>query len=130
MGPIGTIGAEAGEKRKQKTLQWQAARLVLGRAQGSVTPKFAATFGGSVEESGDALLSWAVAAGFGTPTQVHGGGRGRVDRGTIRRDVWSPSQLLGRFVPCWRLARGGGKPLCACRPPGLEGNPEGAVEKQ
>jgi hypothetical protein len=78
MVPIVTIGEEVGDKRKHKTLQWQEARLVLVHAQGSVTPKFAATFGGSVEESGHALLSCAVAAGFGTHPQVHGVGDGAV----------------------------------------------------
>jgi hypothetical protein len=73
-------GAAAGDKRKQKTLQWQEARLGLVHAQGSVTPKFAATFGGRVEESGHALRSCAVAAGFGTTTQVHGVGDGAVGR--------------------------------------------------
>jgi uncharacterized protein UPF0236 len=78
MVPIVTIDTEAGDKRKQKTLQWQEARLVMVHAHGSVTPKFAATFGGSVEESGYALRSCAVAAGFGTNTQVHGVGDGAV----------------------------------------------------
>jgi hypothetical protein len=90
MVPIVTIGAEAGDKRKQKTLQWQEARLVLVHAQGSVTPKFAATFGGSVEESGDALLSCAMAAGFGTTTQVHGVGDGA---------VWIAEQFAATFGP-------------------------------
>jgi len=88
MVPIVTIGEEAGDKRKQKTLQWQEARLVLVHAQGSVTPKFAATFGGSVEESGHALLSCAVAAGFGTNTQVHGVGDGA---------VWIAEQFAATF---------------------------------
>jgi len=78
MVPIVTIGEEEGDKRKQKTLQWQEARLVLVHAQGSVTPKFAATFGGSVQESGHALLSCAIAAGFGATTQIHGVGDGAV----------------------------------------------------
>jgi Uncharacterised protein family (UPF0236) len=78
MVPIVTIGTAAGDKRQQKTLQWQEARLVMVHAHGSVTPKFAATFGGSVEESGHALRSCAVAAGFGTKTQVHGVGDGAV----------------------------------------------------
>lgn len=90
MVPIVTIGAEAGDKRKQKTLQWPEARLVLVHAQGSVTPKFAATFGSSVEESGDALLSCAVAAGFGTTTQVHGVGDGA---------VWIAEQFAATFGP-------------------------------
>jgi Uncharacterised protein family (UPF0236) len=76
MVPIVTSGTEAGDKRKHKTLQWQEARLVLVHAHGSVTPQFAATFGGSVEASGQALLSCAVAAGFGTNTQLHGVGDG------------------------------------------------------
>ena len=38
MVPIVTIGAEVGDKRKQKTLQWQEARLVLVHTPGSVTP--------------------------------------------------------------------------------------------
>ena len=54
MVPIVTSKVEAGDKRKHKTLHWQEARLALVHAQGSVTPKFAATFGGSVEESGQA----------------------------------------------------------------------------
>jgi hypothetical protein len=76
MVPIVTSEAVAGDKRKHKTLHWQEARLALVHAQGSVTPKFAATFGGSVEESGHALRVCAVAAGFGTHTQLHGVGDG------------------------------------------------------
>jgi hypothetical protein len=76
MVPIVTSGKEAGDNRKHKTLQWQEARLVMVHAPGSVTPKFAATFGRSVEESGQALRSCAVAAGFGTHTQLHGIGDG------------------------------------------------------
>lgn len=76
MVPIVTSEATAADKRKQKTLHWQEARLALVHAQGSVTPKFAATFGSSVEESGQALLSCAVAAGFGPNTQLHGVGDG------------------------------------------------------
>jgi len=90
MVPIVTSGAEAGDKRKQKTLQWQEARLVLVHAHGSVTPKFAATFGGSGEESGQALRSCAVAAGFGTTTQVHGVGDGA---------VWIAEQFAATFGP-------------------------------
>ena len=74
--PMVTNGQEAGDKRKHKTLQWQEARLVMGHAHGSVTPKFAATCGRRVEASGQALRSCAVAAGVGTHTQVHGIGDG------------------------------------------------------
>ena len=90
MVPIVTIGIEAGDNRKQKTLQWQEARLVMVHAHGSVTPKFAATFGGSVEESGHALLSCAVAAGFGPTTHVHGVGDGA---------VWIAEQFAATFGP-------------------------------
>jgi hypothetical protein len=62
----------------------------LVHAHGSVTPKFAATFGGSVEESGQALRACAVAAGFGTNTQLHGVGDGA---------VWSAEQFATTFGP-------------------------------
>lgn len=76
MVPIVTSATAVGDKRKHKSLQWQEARLALVHAHGSVTPKFAATFGGSVEESGQALRACAVAAGFGANTQLHGVGDG------------------------------------------------------
>ena len=41
-----------------------------------MTPKFDATFGGSVNDAGQALLNCAVAAGFGTQTHLHGVGDG------------------------------------------------------
>jgi hypothetical protein len=74
--PIVTIGEKEGDKRKQKTLHWQEARLVLVHEQGSVTPKFDATFGGSVDDAGQSLMNCAVAAGFGTQTHLHGVGDG------------------------------------------------------
>jgi Uncharacterised protein family (UPF0236) len=76
MVPIVTNGGEAGDQRKHKTLQWQEARLGMVHAPGSVTPKFAATFGRPVEASGQALRACAVAAGLGLNTQVHGLGDG------------------------------------------------------
>ncbi len=90
MVPIVTSDPAAGDKRKHKTLQWQEARLVMVHAQGSVTPKFAATFGRSVEESGQALRSCAVAAGFGTHTQLHGIGDGA---------PWIADQFTATFGP-------------------------------
>jgi hypothetical protein len=47
MVPIVTPDTAVKDKRKQKTLHWQEARLALVHAHGSVTPKFAATFGDS-----------------------------------------------------------------------------------
>lgn len=90
MVPIVTNDAAAGDKRKHKTVQWQEARLALVHAHGSVTPKFGATFGGSVEESGQALLSCAVAAGFGANTQLHGVGDGA---------PWIAEQFTTTFGP-------------------------------
>jgi hypothetical protein len=60
----------------------------LVHEQGSVTPKFAASFGGSVEDAGHALFSCAVAAGFGTTTQVHGVGDGA---------AWRADQFAATF---------------------------------
>jgi len=69
--PIVTIGNAEGDKRKQKTLNWKEARLALVHEQGHVKPKFDAIFDGSVNDAGQALLNCAVAAGFGTETQLH-----------------------------------------------------------
>ena len=90
MVPIVTSDTAAEDKRKQKTLHWQEARLALVHAHGSVTPKFAATFGSRVEESGQALLSCARAAGFGTNTQLHGVGDGA---------LWIAEQFATTFGP-------------------------------
>jgi hypothetical protein len=76
MVPIVTSNEAAEDRRKYKTLHWQEARLALVHAQGSVTPKFAAPFGRSVDASGQALRACAVAAGFGKNTQFHGVGDG------------------------------------------------------
>ena len=69
--PIVTIGNAEGDKRKQKTLHWQEARLALVHEKDSVKPKFDATFDSSVAEAGQALLNCAVAAGFGKKTHLH-----------------------------------------------------------
>ncbi|MFI3135227.1 MAG: UPF0236 family protein [Methylococcaceae bacterium] len=74
--PIVLARIDEGDKRKNKKLQWSEARLALVHEQGSVTPKFEATFGGSVDDAGLALLNCAIAAGFGTNTHVHGVGDG------------------------------------------------------
>ena len=74
--PIVTARTDEGDKRKNKKLHWVETRLAMAHVQGSVTPKFDATFGGSVDDAGFALLNCAVAAGFGTQTQVHGVGDG------------------------------------------------------
>ena len=67
---------DGGDKRKKKVLHWKEARLALVHEQGSVTPKFDATFAKSVDDAGQTLLNCAVSAGLGTNTQVHGVGDG------------------------------------------------------
>lgn len=74
--PIVSARTDAGDNRKNKKLHWLEARLALAHEQGSVTPKFDAIFGGSVDDAGLALLNCAVAAGFGTQTHLHGVGDG------------------------------------------------------
>lgn len=86
--PIVTVNEESGDKRKQKKLHWQEARLALVHEQGSATPKFDATFQGSVDNAGQALLNCAVAAGLGTQTQVHGVGDGA---------LWIANQTEDKF---------------------------------
>ena len=86
--PIVTLGEQEGDKRKQKKLHWQEVRLALVHEQGSVTPKFDATFGGSVNDAGQALLNCAVAAGFGTQTHLHGVGDGA---------LWMADQTNAKF---------------------------------
>jgi hypothetical protein len=86
--PIVTIGDAEGDKRKQKTLHWKEVRLALAHELGSVTPQFAATFGGSVDDAGQSLLNCAVAAGFGTQTKLHSVGDGA---------TWIADQVENKF---------------------------------
>jgi hypothetical protein len=113
MVPIVTNGQAAGDKRKHKTVQWQEARLVMVHAHGSVTPKFAATFGRRVEESGQALRACAVAAGFGTNTQLHGVGDGAPWIAEQFTTTFGPqaSYLVDFYHVCDYLAAAA--PLCA-----------------
>jgi len=55
--PIVSIGEEEGDKRKQRTLHWQEARLAMAHPQGSTTPKFDATFQKSVDDAGKSRLN-------------------------------------------------------------------------
>lgn len=113
MVPIVTSDPAAGDKRKQKTLQWQEARLVMVHAHGSVTPKFAATFGRRVEESGQALRACAMAAGFGPNTQLHGIGDGAPWIAEQFTTTFGPqaSYLVDFYHVCDYLAEAA--PICA-----------------
>jgi hypothetical protein len=86
--PIVTIGEAEGDKRKQKILQWKEVRLALAHELGCATPKFAATLTGSVDDAGQGLLNCAVAAGFGTQTQLHSVGDGA---------SWIVDQVANKF---------------------------------
>ena len=119
MVPIVTSDDCAEDKRKHKTLHWQEARLALVHAQGSVTPKFAATFGGSVEASGQALRACAVAAGFGANTQLHGVGDGAGWIAEQFATTFGPraSYLVDFYHVCDYLAAAA--PVCAPTAPRL-----------
>jgi hypothetical protein len=69
-------------------LHWNEARLALAHELGSATPQFAATFGASVDDAGQSLLNCAVAAGFGTQTQLHSVGDGA---------TWIAEQVESKF---------------------------------
>jgi hypothetical protein len=86
--PIVKISDAEGDKRKQKTLNWQEVRLAAVHEKDSVSPKFDAIFNGSVDEAGQALLNCAVAAGFGTQTKLHG-----VSDGAF----WIRNQVTSKF---------------------------------
>lgn len=63
------------DRRKNRQLGWQEARLCLARRSGSVTPRFGATLGGP-EEAGEQLADCVIRAGAGCQTQIHGVGDG------------------------------------------------------
>jgi len=74
--PIVKVDEEATDKRKNKTLQWQEARLCLVHEAGSTTPTFGATFSGTVADAGQQLYHCAVQSGFGKKTHLHAVGDG------------------------------------------------------
>jgi hypothetical protein len=74
--PIMTPSDKSEDKRKEKTLSWKEARLVLVHEQNNVTPKFAALFKGSTDDVGKAMKRCADKAGFGSHTHFHGVGDG------------------------------------------------------
>jgi hypothetical protein len=86
--PIVKIDGEAGDKRKNTTLQWKEARLCLVHEAGSTTPTFGATFSGSVADAGQQLYHGAVQAGFGKKTHLHAVGDGA---------TWIADQIDGQF---------------------------------
>ncbi len=68
-------GGAGGDRRKTRQGRWQEARLSLAHAQGSVTPRFAATFG-EPDGVGEQLRDCALRVGFGPTSRVHRVGDG------------------------------------------------------
>ena len=68
-------GAAGGDRRKTRQVRWQEARLSLAHAQGSGTPRFAATFG-APDVVGEQLRDCAIRVGFGLTSRVHSVGDG------------------------------------------------------
>lgn len=81
--------AAAGDRRKTRQVRWQEARVSLAHAQGSVTPRFAATFG-APEGVGDQLRDCALRVGFGSTSRVHSVGDGA---------PWIVNQVRRAFGP-------------------------------
>jgi len=70
--PTETAG---GDRRKTRQVRWQEARLSLAHAHGSVTPRFAATFG-APDVVGEQLRDCAIRVGFGLTSRLHSVGDG------------------------------------------------------
>lgn len=97
------------DRRKTRQVRWQEARLSLAHAQGSVTPRFAATFG-EPEVVGEQLRDCALRVGFGPTSRVHSVGDGapwivnQVQRvfghqGTYLVDFYHLSEYLAAAAP-------------------------------
>lgn len=86
--PIITVREDEGDKRKKKKLHWKEARLALVHEQGSVVPKFDATFDEGVDAAGQSLLNCAIMAGLGVNTKIHGVGDGA---------SWIENQMKEKF---------------------------------
>jgi hypothetical protein len=74
--PIVKVDEDAKDKRQNKTLRWQEARLCLVHEAGGTTPTFGATFSGTVADAGKQLYHCAVQAGLGKATHLHAVGDG------------------------------------------------------
>ena len=66
------VREDEGDKRKKKELHWKEARLALVHEQGSISPKFDASFDEGVNTAGQSLLNCAILAGFGVNTAAFG----------------------------------------------------------
>jgi hypothetical protein len=102
-------GEAGGDRRKTRQVRWQEARLSLAHAQGSVTPRFAATFG-EPEVVGEQLRDCALRVGFGPTSRVHSVGDGAPGiadqvhqvfgaQGTYLVDFYHLSEYLAAAAP-------------------------------
>ena len=104
--PIITVREDEGDKRKNKELHWKEARLALVHEQGSVSPKFDATFDEGVNAAGQSLLNCAILAGLGVNTKVHGVGDGAswIETQTKEKFKSKASYLIDFYHTCEYLA--------------------------
>jgi len=80
----------AGDKRKDKSLQWREARLSLAHVKDAKALSYAATLQGEVDTVGKQLRACARRAGMTAQHQVHGVGDGA---------EWIARQVKRRFGP-------------------------------
>lgn len=76
------------DRRKNKQLRWQEAKLSLAHAKGSTALRFGGTLQGDVECAGRHLFACARGAGFGQDSHVHAVGDGA---------PWISAQVEARF---------------------------------
>ena len=88
MVPIVEGNPAALDKRKGKKVCWKESRLSLAHEQGSVSPKFRASFGGSVADAGQTLRDCTIAAGLGQQSHLHAVGDGA---------PWIAEQIENKF---------------------------------
>lgn len=77
-----------GDRRKQKNVQWQEARVSLAHVKGSTEMSYAATLLGDVHAAGRQMRACAKRVGFAAGHRVHGVGDGA---------PWIASQMSQRF---------------------------------
>ena len=111
--PIISVRDDDGDQRKKKTLHWKEARLALVHEEGSVEPKFDATFSESVDDAGKSLLNCAVLAGLDINTKVHGVGDGAswIEKQIKEKFRTQGSYLIDFYHVCEYLAEA--SPYCA-----------------
>ena len=88
MVPLVEPDENCADRRKNKHLRWQEAKLCLAHEKGSKTLRFGGTLQGDVDHAGRHLFACARGVGFGTSSRVHAVGDGA---------EWISSQVDTRF---------------------------------